>query len=84
MYSKDYIFMTELTFEPTSYKATQHPRWEETMKQKYESIMKNETWTLMNLSSRKVPITMKWVYKTKTTKKWYNGKIENMFGGSRI
>jgi hypothetical protein len=41
MYSRDYIFTIELTLEPTSYEeVAQHPRWKETMKQEYESIMK--------------------------------------------
>ncbi len=53
MYAKDYIFTIKLTPKSMSYeKVAQHPRWKETMKQKYKSIMKNETWTLVNLSSR--------------------------------
>jgi histone deacetylase 1/2 len=55
--------------------ATQHPRWREAMKQEYESIMKNETWILVNLQLRKVIITMKWVYKMKTTT---NGNVKKL------
>jgi hypothetical protein len=76
MYSKDYIFTTKLTPKPTSYeKVAQHPAWKEVIKQEYESIMKNESWTLVNLSSRKVPITMKLMYKTKTT---IDGSMEKL------
>jgi hypothetical protein len=45
------------------------------MKQEYESIMKNDTWTFVNLLLGKVPITTKWVYKTKTTT---NGRMEKL------
>lgn len=75
MYSTDYIFTTELTPKPTLYEeAAQHPRLKEAIKQEYESIMKNETWILVNLSLGKVPITMIWVYKKKTT---IDGSVKN-------
>jgi len=77
--------MIELTPKPTSYEeTTQHLGWKEAMKQEYESIMKNDTWTLVNLSSRKVPITMKWVYKTKTTIDDKVEKLKACFGGLKI
>jgi histone deacetylase 1/2 len=76
MYSKNYIFTPKVTHETTLYEeATQHPRWREAMKQEYESIMKNETWILVNLQLRKVIITMKWVYKMKTTT---NGNVKKL------
>jgi hypothetical protein len=70
--------MTKLTPEPTLHEeATQHLGWKEAMKQEYESIMKSDTWTPVNLSSRKVPITTKWVYKTKITT---NDRVEKLKG----
>jgi len=35
------------------------------MKEEYDSIMKNETWELIELPENKVPIGSKWLYKTK-------------------
>ena len=35
------------------------------MNEEYESIMKNETWELIELPENKLPIGCKWIYKTK-------------------
>ena len=35
------------------------------MNEEYESIMKNETWEVIELPKNKVPIGCKWLYKTK-------------------
>ena len=43
------------------------------MNEEYESIMKNETWELIELPENKVPIGCKWLYKTKFNA---NGSID--------
>ena len=53
--------------EPVTYKQPKnHEEWKNAMNEEYESIMKNETWELMELSGKKnVPIGCKWLQKTK-------------------
>ena len=52
--------------EPTSYEqAKTHKDWNNAMNEEYESIMKNETWELTEVSENKVGIGCKWLYKTK-------------------
>jgi hypothetical protein len=36
-----------------------------TMKEEYDSIMKNETWELTELPENKIPIGSKWLFKSK-------------------
>lgn len=40
--------------------------WDNAMKEEYESLLKNETWTLEQLPTGKKAIGCKWVYKRKT------------------
>lgn len=40
--------------------------WQEAMKQEYESLKENETWTLVELPKGKSPVECKWVFKSKT------------------
>lgn len=39
--------------------------WENAMEDKYESLIKNQTWDLTPLPSGKKPIGCRWVYKFK-------------------
>jgi hypothetical protein len=53
-------------YEPQVFKeAKGRPEWEKAMEVKHESLMKNQTWDLTALPSRKKPIGCKWVYKVK-------------------
>ena len=53
-------------FEPLNYEQDKnHKEQMEAMKEEYDSIMKNETWELIELPENKVPIGSKWLYKTK-------------------
>lgn len=54
------------TEEPTNYKeAAVHQDWIDAMDKEMQSILKNETWELVKLSTGKKPIGLKWVYKLK-------------------
>lgn len=41
-------------------------QWRQAMDEEYNSLMKNNTWSLKNLPSDKKVLPSKWVYKTKT------------------
>lgn len=41
-------------------------QWRQAMDEEYNSLMKNNTWSLKNLRSDKKVLPSKWVYKTKT------------------
>ncbi|XP_050915539.1 uncharacterized mitochondrial protein AtMg00820-like [Lathyrus oleraceus] len=45
------------------------PKWIFAVKEKLESIEKNKTWELVDLSNRKKPIGVRWVFKVKTNPK---------------
>ena len=47
--------------------------WKEAIKTKFYSILKNQTWELVNLPSRAKPISYKWIFKRKDLP---NGSIE--------
>ena len=50
--------------EPSSYReANQCSEWKTTMEQEYESILKNNTWELVELPEGKQTIGFKWLYK---------------------
>jgi len=53
--------------------AAKEPHWVQAMKQEIDSIEKNKTWDLVDLSRHKKSIGVKWVYKTKLNEK---GQIE--------
>ena len=65
---KDYALMKQVmnVVEPINYEQVKdYKEWRDAMNEEYESIMKNETWELTELSKNKVPIGCKWLYKTK-------------------
>ena len=52
--------------EPIDYEqAKQHEQWINAMNDEYASLMKNQTWELVELPENKVPIGSKWLYKSK-------------------
>ena len=52
--------------EPSSYReANQCTKWKTAMEQEYESILKNNTWELVELPEGKQTIGCKWLYKPK-------------------
>jgi hypothetical protein len=52
--------------EPLNYEqAKDHKEWMDSMKEEYESIIKNETWELTKLPDNKTPIGSKWLFKYK-------------------
>lgn len=73
---KYYALMSQLMtiFEHLNYEPYKdHKEWVDAMKEEYDSIMKNETWELIELPENKVPIGSKWLYKTKFNA---NGSID--------
>lgn len=46
--------------------------WKEAMDEEYQSLLNNNTWTLVDLPKNKKPIPCKWVFKSKTDE---DGKI---------
>ena len=62
----NYALMTSVELEPPSYeRACNHDVWQQAMKEKMNSIKKNDTWELVDLPKGKKCIGCKWVYKTK-------------------
>jgi hypothetical protein len=52
--------------EPMNYKqAKDKEEWVEAMNDEYNSIMKNQTWELIELPENKTPIGCKWLFKAK-------------------
>jgi hypothetical protein len=52
--------------EPINYdQAKEHEEWRNVMNDEYDSLMKNQTWELVELPENKVPIGSKWLYKSK-------------------
>ena len=65
---KDYAFMTRImnVIEPLNYEqAKDKEEWVTAMNEKYNSIMRNKTWDLVELPKDKVPIGSKWLFKSK-------------------
>eukprot|EP00253_Pinus_taeda_P032914 PITA_32914 len=65
---RDYALMSDImnVEKPIDYEqAKQHEPWINAMNDEYASIMKNQTWELVELPENKVPIGSKWLYKTK-------------------
>ena len=52
--------------EPTNYKeASQSEAWRAAMNEEIESILRNNTWDLVELPKNKTPIGCKWLFKQK-------------------
>lgn len=52
--------------EPTNYKeASQFKEWRAVMNEEIESILRNDTWDLVELPTNKTPIGCKWLFKPK-------------------
>lgn len=52
--------------EPRTYEeANKTKEWRNAMEEELEALKKNQTWSLVNLPSRKRAIALKWVFKTK-------------------
>jgi len=62
--------------EPSSYKEANECReWKTTMEHEYESIIRNNTWELVELPKGKQTIGCKWLYKPKINS---DGTIEKL------
>nr|XP_016488503.1 PREDICTED: uncharacterized mitochondrial protein AtMg00820-like [Nicotiana tabacum] len=60
--------------EPMSYEeATTDPKWVEAMDQELTALKENGTWSLVDLPTRKVSISCKWIFKIKYKA---NGEVE--------
>ena len=65
---RDYALMTNVmnVIEPLNYEqAKDKEEWVTTMNGEYNSIMRNKTWELVELTKDKVPIGSKWLFKSK-------------------
>lgn len=52
--------------EPTSVgQALAAPHWFQAMKEEYQALMRNQTWTLVASSDARKPIRCKWIFRTK-------------------
>ena len=52
--------------EPTNYKeASQSHEWRAIMNEEFESIIRNNSWELVEFLEDKIPIGCKWIYKSK-------------------
>ncbi|GJT67899.1 neutral alpha-glucosidase [Tanacetum coccineum] len=66
------VFPTTIT-EPTSFTvANNSPEWHQAMKEEYDALMKNGTWSLVPCASTTIVVDGKWVYRLKWDK---NGAI---------
>jgi hypothetical protein len=62
----DHIFLVRYS-NPQSYgEAAGNPFWESAMQEEYNSLLKNQTWDLVPLSSTRKLSMCKWVYRTKS------------------
>ena len=53
-------------FEPNSFKeVVSHDEWKEAMEKEYDSLIKNDTWNLVDPPFGTIPIGSKWVYRSK-------------------
>jgi len=63
-----------IDFESNSLKeAFSHDEWIDSMKMKYDALIKNGTWKLVDPPYRTKPLGCKWVYKNKYR---YDGSLE--------
>nr|XP_016512631.1 PREDICTED: uncharacterized mitochondrial protein AtMg00820-like [Nicotiana tabacum] len=88
---KAYLSKITSLKEPSSYEeAASDPKWVEAITQELNALKENETWSLVDLPTEKVPIGCKWVfkikyradgefkrYKARLVAKWYN-QIEGL------
>ena len=75
---RENAFITRMmnAVEPSSYKeANECSEWKTTMEQEYDSIIRNNTWELVELPRGKQTIGCKWLYKPKINA---DGTIENL------
>ncbi|XP_076890159.1 uncharacterized protein LOC143541145 [Bidens hawaiensis] len=65
----DFVMFSSLE-DPTTYEeAVKETIWVNAMEKEMESIMKNETWELVDAPAGVTPIGVKWLYKTKLNEK---------------
>ena len=57
-----YVASVELA---STKKAMQDANWLQAMKEEYDTLMKNNTWTLVSLPPGRQPIGCKWVFRVK-------------------
>eukprot|EP00253_Pinus_taeda_P021633 PITA_21633 len=75
---RDYALMSNVfnIAEPTNYKeASQFKEWRAAMNEEIESILRNDTWDLVELPKNKTPIGCKWLFKPKMNA---DGSIEKL------
>ncbi|KAH9704480.1 retrovirus-related pol polyprotein from transposon RE1 [Citrus sinensis] len=54
------------SLEPsTTYEALSDPKWKAAMQAEYDALMKNNTWSLVPISSSYKPVGCKWIFRTK-------------------
>lgn len=55
-----------LSFEPISYtQASKHPHWQQAMKEEYEALIQNHTWSLTPATPNMNIVWCKWVFRVK-------------------
>jgi hypothetical protein len=65
-YRDFWSLVSELTEEPLSYsQAAKDPGWRESLNKEVDSILKNDTWKVVNRPQGRKPITGKWLFKVK-------------------
>eukprot|EP00253_Pinus_taeda_P014991 PITA_14991 len=75
---RDYALMSNVLniVDPTNYKeASQSKEWRDEMNEEMESILRNDTWDLVDLPKNKTPIGCKWLFKPKMNA---DGSIEKL------
>eukprot|EP00253_Pinus_taeda_P025696 PITA_25696 len=75
---RDYALMSNVLniVEPTNYKeASQFKEWRAATNEEMESILRNDTWDLVELPKNKTPIGCKWLFKPKMDA---DGSIEKL------
>jgi hypothetical protein len=74
---KDFwTLVSEILDEPLDfYEASQKQEWKDAMQTEIDSILKNQTWAIVDRPPRKKPITAKWIFKTKRDP---SGKISKL------
>ncbi|KAL5854905.1 hypothetical protein ACOSQ4_004707 [Xanthoceras sorbifolium] len=64
------LYYLLMTSDPVSFEeANQERKWRSAMDEEIQSIEKNKTWELTNLSKGRKTIGVKWVFKTKRNAK---------------
>jgi hypothetical protein len=75
---RNYALMSKVLniVEPSNYKeASQFEEWRAAMNEEMESILRNDTWDLVELPKNKTPIGCKWLFKPKMNA---DGSIEKL------